>query len=103
VSSLTSSVPKVASRATRTLLAHRCDNARSRSKRIGVANEHWVRDLRSEPPEEMRRRFRDVFQRRTDMLSAMSRAGFDVSLSQCATGRKALKALRSLGMANLQI
>jgi uncharacterized protein (TIGR03083 family) len=45
---------------------------------IGAANEHWVRALRSEPPEEMRLRFRDVSQRRAEMLIAMSREDFDV-------------------------
>jgi uncharacterized protein (TIGR03083 family) len=45
---------------------------------IGGANERWVRALHSEPPEEMRLRFRDVSRRRADMLIAMSREDFDV-------------------------
>jgi uncharacterized protein (TIGR03083 family) len=45
---------------------------------IGAANEHWVRALRSEPPEEMRLRFQDVSRRRAEMLIAMSREDFDV-------------------------
>lgn len=44
----------------------------------GAVNEHWVRALHPEPPEEMRLRFRDVSRRRADMLIAMSREDFDV-------------------------
>jgi uncharacterized protein (TIGR03083 family) len=45
---------------------------------IGLANEHWVRALRSEPPEEMSLRFRDISRRRADTLMTMSREDFDV-------------------------
>jgi uncharacterized protein (TIGR03083 family) len=44
----------------------------------GAVNEHWVRALHPEPPEEMRLRFRDVSRRRADMLIAMSREDVDV-------------------------
>lgn len=44
---------------------------------VGEANEHWVRALRGEPPAEMLRRFRSVTKRRTEALTAMTRADFD--------------------------
>jgi uncharacterized protein (TIGR03083 family) len=44
---------------------------------VGEANEHWVRALRRELPAEMLRRFRSVTKRRTEALTAMTRAEFD--------------------------